>query len=59
VHEQDRQDRVIHHLELAWYAEFLVEIDLKNLLRKTVTRFNLKIILISLHIDPGLVFDRG
>ena len=40
---------------LAWYAEFLLEIDLKILLRKTGTRLNLKITLISLHIDPGFV----
>jgi hypothetical protein len=35
------------------YVEFLLEIDFKILLRKTGTRLNLKIELISLHIDPG------
>jgi hypothetical protein len=38
--------------DLAWYAEFLLEIDLKILLRKTGARLNLKLRLISLHIDP-------
>jgi hypothetical protein len=38
---------------LAWYAEFLFEINLKILLRKTRARLNFKITLISLHIDPG------
>jgi hypothetical protein len=38
----------------AWYAEFLLEIDLKVLLRKTGARLIFKIALISLHIDPGL-----
>jgi hypothetical protein len=38
----------------AWYAEFLLEINLKILLRKTGARLNYKITLISLHIDPGL-----
>jgi hypothetical protein len=37
---------------LAWYAEFLLEIDLKILLRKTGARLIFKIALISLHIDP-------
>jgi hypothetical protein len=40
-------------LGLAWCAEFLLETDLQILLRKTGTRLNLKIVLISLHIDPG------
>jgi hypothetical protein len=40
---------------LAWYAEFLLEIHLKVLLRKTGARLNFKIALISLHIDPGLI----
>jgi hypothetical protein len=31
----------------------LLEIDLKILLRKTRARLNLKIELISLHIEPG------
>jgi hypothetical protein len=39
---------------LAWYAEFLLEIDLKILLRKTGARLIFKIALISLHFDPGL-----
>ncbi len=39
--------------DLAWYAEFLLEIDLKNLPRKTGARLNFKIALMSLHIDPG------
>ena len=34
-------------------AEFLLEINLKNLPRKTGARLNLKIVLVSLHIDPG------
>jgi hypothetical protein len=38
--------------ELAWYAEFLLEIDLKILLKKTGARLIFKIALISLHIDP-------
>jgi hypothetical protein len=38
----------------ALYAEFLLEIDVKILLRKTGARSNLKISLISLHIDPGI-----
>jgi hypothetical protein len=37
----------------AWYAEFLLEVILKILLRKTGVRLNFKIALISLHIDPG------
>jgi hypothetical protein len=37
----------------AWYAEFLLEIDLKILLRKTEARLIFKIIRTSLHIDPG------
>jgi hypothetical protein len=36
----------------SWYAEFLREIDLKILLRKTVARLNFKITLMSLQIDP-------
>jgi hypothetical protein len=39
--------------ELAWYAEFFLEINLKILLRKTGARLNFKIALISLHIHPG------
>jgi hypothetical protein len=43
---------------LAWYAEFLLEIDLKILLTKTGARLNFKITLISLHINPAvLVYD--
>jgi hypothetical protein len=38
---------------LAWYAEFLLEIDLKFLLGKAASRLNFKIVLISLHFDPG------
>jgi hypothetical protein len=38
----------------AWYAEFLSEIDLKNLLRKTGARLIFKIALVSLHIDSAL-----
>jgi hypothetical protein len=37
----------------AWYAEFLLEINLKILLRKTEARLIFKITLISLHIEPG------
>jgi hypothetical protein len=40
--------------KLARYAEFLLEIDLQILLRKTGVRLILKIKHISLHIDPGL-----
>jgi hypothetical protein len=40
-------------LELAWYAEFLLEIDLEILPRKNGERLNLKIELISLYIDLG------
>jgi hypothetical protein len=48
---------IYHSSEVqAWYAEFLLEIDLKTLLRKTGARLNFKITLISLHIDPGLIF---
>jgi hypothetical protein len=39
---------------LAQWAEFLLEMDLKILLRKTGARLNFKIALISLHIDPDL-----
>jgi hypothetical protein len=46
---RDRKDGI-----QAWYAEFLLEMDLKILLRKTGARLNFKIALISLHIDPGL-----
>jgi hypothetical protein len=38
----------------AWYAEFLLEIDLKILLRKTGARLNLKTELIFVHIEPDL-----
>jgi hypothetical protein len=38
----------------AWYAEFLLEIDLKVLLTKTGSRLIFKIALKSLHIDPEL-----
>jgi hypothetical protein len=38
----------------AWYAEFLLEIYLKILLRKIGARLNFKIAFLSLHIDPGL-----
>jgi hypothetical protein len=41
-------------VDQAWYAEFLLEIDLKILPRKTGGRLNFKIALISLHIHPGL-----
>jgi hypothetical protein len=37
----------------AWYAEFLLEVDLKILLRQTEAGLNFKISLISLHIDPA------
>jgi hypothetical protein len=40
-------------LDLAWYAEFLLEIDLKILLRKTGARLNMKIKHLSLHISLG------
>jgi hypothetical protein len=50
---QVRASKLVEHQ--AWYAEFLLEIDLKILLRKTGARLNLKISLISLHIDPRLV----
>jgi hypothetical protein len=43
--------------DLAWYAKFLLEIDLKVLLRKTGARLNFKIALISLHIDPGHEYE--
>jgi hypothetical protein len=36
-----------------WCAEFLLEIDLKILLRKTGARLIFKIALISLHVDSG------
>jgi hypothetical protein len=45
--------RIIYTLLLAWYAEFLLEVDLKILLRKTGARLIFKIALISLHIDPA------
>jgi hypothetical protein len=38
----------------AWYAELMLEIDLKILLRKTGARLIFKIALISLHIDPEI-----
>jgi hypothetical protein len=38
---------------LAWYAEFLLHINLKILLRKQGARLKFKIALISLHIGPG------
>jgi hypothetical protein len=41
-------------LELAWYAEFLLEIDLKILIIKTGARLNFKIALTSLHIWPDV-----
>jgi hypothetical protein len=37
---------------LAWYAEFLLEINLRILSRKIGARLNFKIALISLHSDP-------
>jgi hypothetical protein len=37
---------------LAWYAEFLLEINLIILLRKTGARLIFKIALISLQIGP-------
>jgi hypothetical protein len=40
---------------LAWYAEFLLEIDLKILLRKTGARLSFKIALLSLHVDPVFI----
>jgi hypothetical protein len=39
----------------AWYAEFLLEIDLKILLRKTGARLIFKIALTSLHIDSDTI----
>jgi hypothetical protein len=39
---------------LAWYAELLLEMNLKILLRKTGARLNFKIALKSLHIDPAI-----
>jgi hypothetical protein len=42
----------------AWYAEFLLEINFKILLRKTRARLNFKIALISLHIDADLYSNR-
>jgi hypothetical protein len=36
----------------AWYAEFLLEIIHKILLRKTGVKLIFKIALMSLHIDP-------
>jgi hypothetical protein len=36
----------------AWYAEFLLEINIKALLRKTAARLVFKIALMFLHIDP-------
>jgi hypothetical protein len=44
---------MFQYWDLAWYAEFILEINLKILLRKTGARLNFKIALISLHIDPG------
>jgi hypothetical protein len=38
-------------------AEFLLEINLKILLRKTGARLKFKIALISLHIDPEPIFE--
>ncbi len=46
---------VVHELKqassLAWYAEFLLEINLKVLLRKTGARLIFKIVFMSLHIE--------
>jgi hypothetical protein len=42
------------YLDQAWYVEFLLEIDLKNLLGKTGVRLILKTELIFLNIDPGV-----
>ncbi len=44
--------------DLAWCAEFLHEIHLKILLRKTGARLNYKIALIPQYIDPGLLVCR-
>jgi hypothetical protein len=38
-------------MEAAWYAEFLLEINGKILLRKTAVRLKFNITLINLHID--------
>jgi hypothetical protein len=48
----DTQDLFNRFQDQAWYAEFLLEINLKILLRKTGARLNFKIALMSLHIDP-------
>jgi hypothetical protein len=48
----------ISSLDLAWYAEFLLEIGLEILLRKTGARLNFKIALVSLHINPGSSFTK-
>ncbi len=55
--------RVLNHvvvrvtiLCLAWYAEFLLEIDLNIIIRKTAERLNFKIALISLHIDTDVSY---
>jgi hypothetical protein len=42
--------------EQAWYAEFLLEINHKILLKKTGTRLIFKIALISLHIGSSASF---
>jgi hypothetical protein len=42
----------------AWYAEFLIEINLKILLRKTGERLIFKIAFMSLHIAPGASFTK-
>jgi hypothetical protein len=44
---------------LARYAEFLLEINLKILLRKTGPRLNLKFTLKSLHIHPEPISNEG
>jgi hypothetical protein len=52
VFVQDKcPDIILFSEDLAWYAEFLLEIDLKILLRKIGARLIFKIALISLHID--------
>ena len=45
--------------DLDWYAEFLLRIDLRSSLGKTVAKFNLKIMLKSLHTGSGLKMSAG
>ncbi len=53
VFRYQKGDQSIFRIQ-GWYAEFMLEIDLEVLLRKTGARLNLKIDLIFLHINPEI-----